>query len=236
MMWQRLACWSTVALALSAAVMADRARADEDFIGFLRGLHERGHGDLAVHYLNQIKERPDLPEDTKTTWDLEMARSLRVAASETPNVDLQQKHILEAQQSLDKFLKENANHEEAASAQMTSGDISLFRAQNALRTALRDKTKKDALIPDARKLFGEARPKYDEAATMYKNRIDKVQASMPGKKKFTSMRAERQYLDLVDSWYNALQSGDCRLQHRPDLLGCCRSEPQSNSSKGLQGV
>jgi len=203
MMWQRLACWSTVALALSAAVMADRARADEDFIGFLRGLHERGHGDLAVHYLNQIKERPDLPEDTKTTWDLEMARSLRVAASETPNVDLQQKHILEAQQSLDKFLKENANHEEAASAQMTSGDISLFRAQNALRTALRDKTKKDALIPDARKLFGEARPKYDQAATMYKNRIDKVQASMPGKKKFTSMRAERQYLDLVDSWYNA---------------------------------
>ena len=203
MMWRRLACWSTVALVLSTGVFADRAQADEDFIGFLRGLHERGHGDLAVHYLNQIKERPDLPEETKTTWDLEMARSLRVAANETPNVDLQQKFILEAQQSLDKFLKEHANHDDAASAQMTSGDISLFRAQNALRTALRDKTKKDTLIPEARKLFGEARPKYEQAVTMYKERIDKVQATMAGKKKFTSVRAERQYLGLVDSWYNA---------------------------------
>ncbi len=203
MMWRRLACWGTVAFVLSAGVLADHARADEDFIGFLRGLHERGHGDLAVHYLNQIKERPDLPEDVKTTWDLELARSLRVAANETPNVDLQQKYILEAQQSLDKFLKENASHEEAASAQMTSGDISLFRAQNALRTALRDKTKKDTLIPEARKLFGEARPKYEQAVTMFKERVDKVQASMTGKKKFSSVRAERQFLGIVDSWYNA---------------------------------
>ncbi len=203
MMWRRLAWWSTVALVLSAGVLGNQARADEDFIGFLRGLHERGHGDLAVHYLNQIKERPDLSEEVKTTWDLEMARSLRVAANETPNVDLQQKHILEAQQSLDKFLKEHANHEEAASAQMTSGDISLFRAQNALRTALRDKAKKDTLIPEARKLFAEARPKYEQAVTMFKERVDKVQASMAGKKKFSSLRAERQFLGLVDSWYNA---------------------------------
>lgn len=203
MMWRRLAWWSTVTLVLSTGVLANRALADEDFIGFLRGLHERGHGDLAVHYLNQIKERPDLPEDVKTTWDLELARSLRVAANETPNVDLQQKYILEAQQSLDKFLKENANHEEAASAQMTSGDISLFRAQNALRTALRDKTKKETLIPEARKLFAEARPKYEQAVTMFKERVDKVQSSMAGKKKFSSVRAERQFLGLVDSWYNA---------------------------------
>lgn len=203
MMWRRLAWWSTVALVLSAGVLADPARADEDFIGFLRGLHERGHGDLAVHYLNQIKERPDLPEDVKTTWDLELARSLRVAANETPNVDLQQKYILEAQQALDKFLKEQADHEEAASAQMTSGDISLFRAQKTLLTAQRDKTKKETLIPEARKLFGEARPKYEKAVTMYKDRIDKVQASLSGKKKFSSTRAERNYLTLVDSWYNA---------------------------------
>lgn len=203
MMWRRLAGFGVVALGVWAGVLIDQSHADEDFIGFLRGLHERGHGDLAVHYLNQIKERSDLPEEVKTTWDLEMARSLRVAANETPNVDLQQKFIVEAQQALDKFLKEHATHEEAASAQMTSGDISLFRAQNVLRTALRDKAKKDSLMPEARKLFGEARPKYEQAVKMFKDRVDQVQASMAGKKKFTSARAERNYLALVDSWYNA---------------------------------
>lgn len=203
MMRRRLAWWSTLALVLAIGALPNQARADEDFIGFLRGLHERGHGELAIHYLNQIKERTDLPEDVKTTWDLELARSLRVAAKETPNVDLQQKYILDAQQSLDKFLKEHSTHEEAASAQMTSGDISLFRAQKVYLTAQRDKAKKDSLMPEARKLFGEARPKYEQAVKMYKERIDKVQASMTGKKKFASTRAERAYLSLVDSWYDA---------------------------------
>ena len=203
MMWQRLAMMSLVAFLLAAGIPDGTARADEDFVGFLRGLHERGDGELAVYYLNQIKDRPDLSDEMKATWDLEMARSLRVAVNETPNVDLQQKYLVEAQKSLDKFLAEHADHEEAASAQMTSGDISLFRAQNALKTALRDKTKKDTLIPEARKLFAEGRPKFEKAVTMYKARIDKVNAAQSGKKKFASNRAERQYLALVDSWHNA---------------------------------
>ena len=192
-----------MAVVLMAGVFANDVRAEEDFIEFLRGLHSRGHGDLAVHYLNQIKERPDLPDDVKTTWDLEMARSLRIAANETPNTDLQQKYIVEAQTALDKFLKEQANHEEAASAQMTSGDISLFRAQNALRVGLRDKTKKDTLIPEARKLLGEARPKYEKAVTMYKERVDKARAGMGAKGKTLSTKAQKQFTALVESWYNA---------------------------------
>ena len=205
MMWQRLAFVSVVALIVSAGVSTRRARADEDYIGFIRGLHDREHGELAIYYLEQIKDRSDLSEDIKSTWDLEMARSLRIAAipSRNPNVDLQQKYIVEAQKSLDKFLAEHSDHEEAASAQMTSGDISLFRAQGALKTAQRDKTKKDTLIPEARKLFGEARPKYEKATTMYKGRIDKVNAALGTKKKFNSNRAERQYLAMIDSWYNA---------------------------------
>ncbi len=205
MMWQRLAFVSVAALIVSAGVPTSSARADEDFIGFLRGLHGREHGELAIYYLEQIKDRSDLSEDIKSTWDLEMARSLRIAASprRNPNVDLQQKYIIDAQKSLDKFLAEHSDHEEAASAQMTSGDISLLRAQNALKTALRDKTKKDTLIPEARKVFGEARPKYEKAVTMYKARIDKVQADLGDKKKFSSNRAEQRFLALIDSWYNA---------------------------------
>ena len=202
-MWQRLIGFTGLVVVLMAGVFANDVRAEEDFIEFLRGLHSRGHGELAVHYLNQIKERSDLPDDVKTTWDLEMARSLRIAANETPNTDLQQKYIVEAQTALDKFLKEQPSHDEAASAQMTSGDISLFRAQNALRVGLRDKTKKDTLIPEARKLLGEARPKYEKAVTMYKERVDKARAGMGAKGKVLNPRAQRQYTALVEAWYNA---------------------------------
>jgi tetratricopeptide (TPR) repeat protein len=137
----------------------------------------------------------------KSTWDLELARSLRIAANETPNTDLQQKYVVDAQTALDKFLTEQANHEEAASAQMTSGDISLFRAQNALRVGLRDKTKKDTLIPEARKLLGEARPKFEKAVTMYKERADKARGGAKGK--VLSTKAQKQYTALVEAWQNA---------------------------------
>ncbi len=184
-------------------VLAGSSRADEPFLRFVRGLHEMGHGELAAHYLNMVKDRPDLPEDLKTTWDLEMARSLRIAAERTPNVDVQQQQIVQAQQFLDKFLKEQANHAEAASAQLTSGDISLLRGQSALRIAMRDKTKRDTLLPEARKLLEEARPKYEKAASMYKARVDQVRAGDGGKKKTTGRVAALEREELFDAWFNA---------------------------------
>jgi hypothetical protein len=202
-MQQRFRLLSGLLAMLAAGVWSSSGWAAEEFRLFLRGLLDQGRGELAVYYLNQIKDRADLPEDVKTIWDLEMARSLRVAANETPNVDLQQKYTLDAQQSLDKFLKEHPNHEEAAAAQMTSGDISLFRAQNMLKIALRDRNQKDTLIPEARKLFAAARSKYLEAEKLYKARIDAVRADLKVKKKFASQRAENQYLEMVESWYNA---------------------------------
>ena len=91
---------------LAVTLLSSVGIAEEPFDDFLHGLRERQHGELAVHYLNMIKERPDLPEDLKVAFDLEMARSMRVAAQETPNVDLQKQYVLDAQGSLDKFLKE----------------------------------------------------------------------------------------------------------------------------------
>lgn len=214
------------------------ARAEEPFDEFLSGLHERQHGELAVHYLKLIKDRPDLPEDLKTTWDLEMARSLRIAAEETPNTDLKQKYVVEAQAFLDKFLKEHAEHEEAAAAQLTSGDISLFRAQNLLRVALKDKNKRDTL-PEARTLLAEARTKYEKAAAMYKTRVDEQQAGT-SKKKSTSARAKRQAAELVNTWYGArfkVATTDYNLGlSYPEPKDPKRKEVLTKAAKGFDGI
>ena len=220
----RLFWMSTCSVLLLATT---NVRAEEDFEGFLSGLHEKGYGELAALYLQQVKDRPDLPADFKVTWDLSMAQSLRLSVRETPNVDVQQKLLLDAQQFLDKFLKENPTHDEAASAQSTSGEISLFRAQSAIRTATRDKTKKDALIPEARKLLEEARPKFEKAAALYKTRIDDIRADLGKKKKFSSNRAERRYLAVVDAWYGArFQAGTVDYN-----LGLTFAEPKDPKRK-----
>ena len=186
-----------------AALVVSVGKAEEQYDEFLQGLRDKRHGELAIYYLEMVKDRPDLPEDLKVAYDLEMARCLQVAALATPNVDLQAKYVLDAQASLDKFLKDHADHPEAASAQMTSGEISLFRAQTVLKTALRDKTKRDALLPEARKLLEEARPKYEKAVAMFKVKVDESQAEKGAKKKFATKRAARIAAESINSWNDA---------------------------------
>ena len=190
--------WGSACLVLG--LLVGSACAQEPFHEFLNGLHEEGYGELSMLYLEQIKERPSLPEDLKTTWDLEMATSLRIAAAETPNADLKQKYLVDAQGLLDKFLKEHAKHDASAKAQLTSGDISLYRAQSTLTLALRDKVKRDALLTETRKLLADARPKFEQAAALFKTQVDESQA---GKKKVTGRVAERAAAALVNMWLTA---------------------------------
>ena len=227
--------WGSACLAFG--LLVGNGRAEESFHDFLHGLYEGGYGELSMLYLEQIKERPSLPEDLKTTWDLEMATSLRVAAEETPNADLKQKYLVDAQGLLDKFLKEHPNHEESAKAQLTSGDISLYRAQHMLPLALRDKTKRDAMLAETRKLFADARPKFEQAETLYKSQVDELQA---GRKKIVGKVAERRAAGIVNQWLAArlkVSTVDFNLGLTfPEMKDPKRKEAFAKAAKGFDEI
>ena len=227
--------WGSACLAFG--LLVGNGRAEESFHDFLHGLHEGGYGELSMLYLEQIKERPSLPEDLKITWDLEMATSQRVAAEETPNADLKQKYLVDAQGLLDKFLKEHPNHEEAAKAQLTSGDISLYRAQHMLPLALRDKTKRDAMLAETRKLFADARPKFEQAEVLYKSQVDELQA---GRKKIVGKVAERRAAGIVNQWLSArlkVSTVDFNLGLTfPEMKDPKRKEAFAKAAKGFDEI
>lgn len=222
---------------LVLCLFVGRGRAEEPYLDFLRGLHEQGYGELSILYLEKIKTHPSLPEDLKTTFDLEMATSLRVAAEETPNADLKQKHLVDAQVLLDKFLKEHAQHESAAKAQLTSGDISLYRAQNTLPLALRDKMKRDVLLAETRKLLADARPKFEQAVALYKTQVDALQS---GGKKITGRVAERAAAEVTGMWLTArfkLATVDFNLGLTyPEMKDPKRKEALTKAAKGFDGI
>ncbi len=222
------------ALALGIVITAvpQIGHGEEPYYKFLSKLQETGHGEMAILYLQTIKDKADVPEDLKTAFDLEMARSLRFAAQETPNADLQQKYMLDAQQALDKFLKEHPDHDEAASAQVTSGDISLLRGQTLMKTALRKKAEKDTLMPEARKFLEEARPKYVKGAEMLKAVVDELAATAEGKgakKKFKSARAAKVHAESVENWTNAR----FKIATVDYNIGLTYSDPKSPQRKAV---
>ena len=226
-----------VSACLFLGLLVGSVRAEEPFLDFLHGLQEEGYGELSMFYLEQIKERPSLPEDLKTIWDLEMATSLRIAATETPNADLKQKHLVDAQGLLDKFLKEHAQHDASAKAQLTSGDISLYRAQSTLTLALRDKVKRDALLTEARKLLADARPKFEQAAALFKIQVDEFQT---GRKKVTGRVAERAAAALVNMWLTArlkVATVDFNLGLTfPEMKDPKRKEAFTKAAQGFDAV
>ena len=236
-MMGRLSRFSCGSACLVLGLLFGIGRAEEPFHDFLHGLQEEGYGELSMLYLDQIRDRPSLPDDLKTTWDLEMATSLRVAAEETPNADLKQKYLVDAQGLLDKFLKEHANHEESAKAQLTSGDISLYRAQHMLPLALRDKMKRDAMLAETRKLLADARPKFEQAVALYKTQVDELQA---GRKKITGRVAERRAAAVVNQWHTArfkVATVDFNLGlTHPEMKDPKRKEAFTKAAKGFDAI
>jgi tetratricopeptide (TPR) repeat protein len=177
-------------LVCCACLAVPAARADEAFIPFLDGLYERGYGDLAVDYLKQVSVRSDLPADFRAVLDLEMATALRVAAAETLNADESAQKLTAAQEYLEKFLKEHADHPRAAAAFVAFGDLASERGDKVLALALRaaKKDPKTPLFLDARKDFDEARPKYAKAVELYQTQFV---AAVDEEKKAAEAAAEK---------------------------------------------
>ena len=86
-------------------------------------MQEKGYHEIAVEYLNMLKQQPALPPDMASVWDLEMSKSLRGSATRALNAKDFEESMNSAQQHLDKFLKENPNHPEAVNALVSAGDV-----------------------------------------------------------------------------------------------------------------
>jgi hypothetical protein len=155
--------------------------AAEPYTDFLRGLYDRGYGESALDYLKIIGERQDLPEDIKATLDLETASALRVAAKETQNADESAARLAAAQDHLDKFLKDHPDNPRAAAAYVTYGDLASTKGDNTLRLALLQKQEKgkppSPLYEEARKIFEEARPRYQKATELYGEQFKSMAAA-----------------------------------------------------------
>ncbi len=164
---RRIVCQSLVAAALAAC--GPIAAGEEPAVEFVHAAQEQGYGEIAIDYLEQLKAAGRLPPELAQTYDLELSRSYRAAASEAFNAAEAEERIAKAQSYLDKFLKEHADHPDVARAIESWGDIALDRAINRIRLAsgTRDKAQQEKQLALARTDLDEARPRFADATDRY---------------------------------------------------------------------
>ena len=97
----------TLPVSLTLAV-GGPAFAAEPVFEFLDALRNDKQGVLAIEYLNQLKASNRVSPDLQEVFDLEMARSLQVAADETVNEDEAAKYRRDAQAAIDAVFKGQA--------------------------------------------------------------------------------------------------------------------------------
>jgi hypothetical protein len=145
------------------------ARAVEPYQEFLRGLWDRGYGEDALAYLNQIQQRADLPTAVAESIDLALARSLLIAADEADSSQIATQRLASARTYLDKFLKEHPTHSEVPAANVLAGELAMARGDKLLdqAKALDDDKARNEKLREARSAFVEARPFFEQAADQY---------------------------------------------------------------------
>ncbi|MHB1036939.1 MAG: hypothetical protein ACYC35_20095 [Pirellulales bacterium] len=156
-----------------AWLAAGSASAEDRPLDFLRALQERGYGEMAVQYIDRLQNRADLPAEVRELLELELAKSLRIAAAETVNTDEAKQWLAGAKTHLEAFLKQSANHPEAAAAHATLGDLAFDDGQALVRQARAstDKDRQGKDLAEARAAFEESRPHYTQSVAIYQARL-----------------------------------------------------------------
>lgn len=164
------------ALLMLGALAPAPAHAADAYRQFLQGLWERGYGDLAVDYVNAQRRRADLPAEIRATIELDLARSLLLAASEATSAEAAARQRSTARSYLEQFKQSHADQPEAAMAELLVGDLKFDHAQEMLRSAqpLSGEGRTTAM-EGVRNEFAAARSCFDKAAELLSSRL----ASMP---------------------------------------------------------
>lgn len=168
------------------------ARAEQRNLEFLQRLRDRGLGDMAVTYLQQIEAGGAIPSDLVEVFDLEYARCLIADADSTANVDRASQNQIQARTRLEKFLNEHAEHPDAALAHRSIGQISLSRGERLRKSAdfENDAARKNAQYAQARAEFEQARPAFHKAIELFQARLNDVRREQASNRNATNRRRQ----------------------------------------------
>ena len=100
-MLAKVVCASAAALLLAAGA----ARGEEPARQFLDGLRERGYHDVALEYLQRMKDNPLAPVELREIYLYEQGATLIEASREQRDMAIRATQLDEAQSSLQQFIR-----------------------------------------------------------------------------------------------------------------------------------
>ncbi|MBU4271301.1 MAG: hypothetical protein KKA28_05505 [Planctomycetes bacterium] len=223
---------------------AGTASAGEEPLRFLQVLRENGYGDMAVEYLRILDNRPDLPQEVRGVWDLEMSKSLRAAAADAFDARDYERLTAESQKHLAKFIREKPDHPAVASAITSWGEFLGQQALNRLGAAKsvagKDKLQHEKFLADAREDLKLAREKFIQAQQYLQKQLaalppPKQAARGAGRGKAAEARAETE-ANLLEARFQTAMADYYLAQAYSDPNNKERTDALHRAAKGFDDI
>jgi len=162
-----LAVWGLILAASPKAV------AEEPAAEFLEGLRNRGYTDVALDYLERMKDSPLAPREFRKYLDYEWGKTLLTAARMEHDREAREKLFNEAQDKLRNFVGANPQDPKAEEATQMLSTVIVERARSAVAEAQRshEPAEKTAALERARKFYDQAHAAFNHTREDLKNRI-----------------------------------------------------------------
>ena len=158
-----------------------RATAKEQLRRFVEGLRRRQMHDLAIDYLEQMRESRLVDDETKKLIPYEEGRTLVDQARTMRDVKRRIERLNEATVKFEQFLNSYSDHPLAAAANIELGNVEVERGRTKLELAARpshaadkQQLRAEAIqhFKKAKKVFNEAKQKFEAELAKFPKLID----------------------------------------------------------------
>jgi tetratricopeptide (TPR) repeat protein len=203
-------CIWFLAICGGLATGSPQLRAGEDprtIVRFLQELKRNGLHDIALEYINQLRDDPSLPAELKVSLDYEEGHTLIDEASRSNDLVLREELLRDAKDKLEAFVKAHPERPESRDALVQMAKLLVERGYLAILQSedTQDKAKKEAKVAEGRAAYTQARDAYGKAVEALRPALAKFPVSMPENDPRRKERdtVEASYLDAM------LQQGVC---------------------------
>lgn len=176
-----LLCLVVSVLALSSHA----AQADEPVLQLIEAMRTRGFSDTALEYIDQLRQRTDLPPEISQRLSYEEFKVHQQAARLAKTAELKQAALEKALASLERFAKESPNHALAGTANSERAGIFLDKAKALIWESRNEKNPKEQekQREEARKFITKARDVYQTAKEQFESAYNEFKGQFLDEKK-----------------------------------------------------
>lgn len=165
----------SVIVLLMGLMFLKPAIAEEPYQAFLDELYRRRMFDVAMTYLDSLRDSRLVGEEVKIAIPYNEGLTLIEGAKFERDVPTRLDNLTQARDKLTEFVKQHPDHASASTANLRLGDVVLIRAQANLQLAespSKTAAEKEALRKEAQELFAEAEKVFSTAEAKFQSEYD----------------------------------------------------------------